>query len=264
MRKIPLLARILITLLLGVALVVWLLRRPVDEVERVGFQGADPPLVMPADGEIDHRFDFPSAWQSAEIPLAVRFDPPMGHLVYNAQRFWEMNDKRGGHHTGDDVNGIGGMNSDLGDPVYAVADGLVVFSGEPSSSWGKTLVIAHRTPDGRVLHSMYAHLDRIDAGLGSLVGRSVQIGTVGTGNDHYPAHLHFEMRESDGVDIGAGYMDSKLNRLDPAATIDALRNATVDDWAPSPLAVALEEDRSAWTGMKIQGAEIFSRLPSGK
>jgi len=203
---------------------------------------ADTPLSMPENGDPDHRFDFLSAWESVRIPLAVRFDPPMGTehggLVYNAQKFWEMNEKRGGHHTGDDLNGIGGMNTDLGDPVYSTADGLVLYAGEPSPGWGKTVIVAHRTLEGKVLHSMYAHLHRIDISPGNLVARGEKVGTVGTANGHYPAHLHFEIRDSDGVDIGPGYAAVPLDRLDPAATISALRNAADDDLSPSPLRAA--------------------------
>ncbi|MES2660203.1 MAG: M23 family metallopeptidase [Verrucomicrobiota bacterium] len=201
--------------------------------------GADSPLAMPKNGEIDHRFDFPSVWQSAQVPQAVRFDPPMGTehggLAYNAQKFWEMNDKRGGHHTGDDLNGIGGMNTDLGDPVISTADGLVLYAGESSPGWGKVIVIAHKTQGGKILHSMYAHLNRIDVAPGALVARGGKVGTVGTANGYYPAHLHFEIRASDGVDIGAGYAANPLNRLDPAATVSGMRNAAVDDLSPSPL-----------------------------
>lgn len=204
---------------------------------------ADSPLSMPVSGEPDSRFHFLSAWQTAQIPRALRFDPPLGTehggLVYNAQKFWEMNQKRGGHHTGDDLNGIGGMNTDLGDPIFATADGLVIYAGEPSPGWGKIVVIAHAAPDGRPLHSMYAHLHHIDVALGALVARGGKVGTVGTANGYYPAHLHFEMRTSDGVDIGAGYAMLPLNRLDPAATISALRNAGADELSPSPLARAL-------------------------
>lgn len=207
--------------------------------------GADPPLPMPQTGEPDHRFHFLPAWQTAQIPRALRFDPPLGSdhagLVYNAQKFWEMNAKRGGHHTGDDLNGIGGMNTDLGDPVFCTADGLVIYAAEPSPGWGKLVVVAHTAPDGRPLHSMYAHLNRIAVLRGDLVPRGGKIGTVGTANGYYPAHLHFEMRTGDGVDIGAGYAMQPLNRLDPAATISALRNAAVDELSPSPLAQAVEK-----------------------
>ncbi len=209
--------------------------------ELAGFQGVGRSMVMPLDGKLDHRFDFPSVWKSVEIPLAIRFDPPMGELAYNAQKFWDMNEKRGGHHTGDDLNGIGGMNSDLGDPIFSVADGLVIYAGEPSSGWGNIVVIAHRARDGRVLHSMYAHMDRIDVRLDALVARGQVIGTVGTGNGYYPAHLHFEMRDSDGIDIDGGYMQVKLNRLDPVDILRELRNAPKDDDAPSPLEFILNE-----------------------
>lgn len=218
----------------------FLLLRPPAEID------ANSPLPMPANGGPDHRFHFLSAWEVAQIPQAPRFDPPMGSdhagLVYNAQKFWEMNEKRGGHHTGDDLNGIGGMNTDLGDPVYSTADGLVVYAGEPSPGWGKLVVIAHRTADGRPLQSMYAHLHQIDVAAGDLVPRGGKVGLVGTANGYYPAHLHFEMREGDGVDIGAGYAAVPLNRLDPMATVTSLRNAAADDLTPSPLVRILAEN----------------------
>ncbi|MEX1115619.1 MAG: M23 family metallopeptidase [Akkermansiaceae bacterium] len=206
-------------------------------------QDADFPLSMPATGDPDHRFQFLSAWQTASIPLATRFDPPLGSehggLVYNAQKFWEMNEKRGGHHTGDDLNGIGGMNTDLGDPIFSTADGLVIYAGEPSSGWGKLVVIAHTAPDGRPLHSIYAHLNQIEVAIGSLVARGAKVGTVGTANGYYPAHLHFEIRVSDGVDIGAGYAMFPLNRLDPIGTVNSLRNSAPDDLTPAPLSKLL-------------------------
>jgi len=202
-------------------------------------------LPMPLAGEVDHRMDWFSPWQSVRIPRALRFDPPLGSehgaLVYNAQKFWEMNEKRGGYHEGDDLNGIGGMDTDLGDPVFATGDGLVLYVAQPSPGWGNVAVIAHRAADGRTLHSMYAHMDRIDVKAGALVARGGRIGTVGTANGHYPAHLHFEMRASDGVDIGGGYAMDAGNRLDPAAMVAALRNAAPEDLAHSPLGVAISK-----------------------
>jgi hypothetical protein len=261
---------VMLLTLVAAAIMVGVVLWRIDEravTEKIGFQDADSPLGMPASGMPDHRFHMISAWQAARIPLAARFDPPLGSehgaLSYNAQKFWEMNETRGGHHTGDDLNGIGGMDSDLGDPVFSAADGLVLYTGEPSPGWGKLVVIAHRTAKGEVLHSMYAHLDRIDVARGTLVPRGGRLGTVGTANGNYPAHLHFEIRASDGVDIGAGYAMYPLNRLDPAATVDALRGAAADDLSPAPLAIALADDAAPWTSLEIRGAEIFSKLPAG-
>lgn len=230
--------------LLGTAL--WQDRPPATPpVEALtGFQDADAPLFLPADGQPRYRLHRFSAWELAEIPAATRFESPLGSergaLTYNAQKFWEMNDGRGGHHTGDDLNGIGGQNTDLGDPVFAAADGRVSFAGEPSPGWGKVIVVAHRDRDGHLLESMYGHLDRIEVKAGALVSRGQKVGTVGTANGYYPAHLHFELRRGDGVDVGAGYSMFPLNRLDPAKTLAELSANAPDDLAPSPLAAALK------------------------
>ncbi|TAE76941.1 MAG: M23 family metallopeptidase [Verrucomicrobia bacterium] len=228
------------------------------------FQDADAPLLLPADGQPRHRLHRFSGWQLGEMPTATRFDSPLGSahgaLTYNAQKFWDMNEKRGGHHAGDDLNGIGGMNTDLGDPVHAVADGLVVFAGEPSPGWGPVVVIAHRDHDGRLLESMYAHLDRIDVAVGTLVHRGRKIGSLGTANGYYPAHLHFEIRHGDGVDIGGGYGMIPLNRLDPSKTLAELAGSAPDDLSPSPLASALIPRDEPWTGLEIQGAEKLGEI----
>ena len=234
---------------------------PVENLNSM--QGADAPLFLPDNGQPRHRLHQFNAWQLATIPTAHRFDAPMGSetggLTYNAQKFWEMNEKRGGHHTGDDLNGLGGMDTDLGDPVFATADGLVVYSGEPSPGWGKILVLAHRSADGRLLQSMYAHLLRIDVPMGKMVGRGQKIGLVGTANGYYPAHLHFEMRESKGVDIGGGYSMLPMNRLDPEKTVAELRGAPADRPSPSLLPVALDQ-KAIWNTLEIEGAEKLGEL----
>lgn len=251
---------VILTLAVAAGLLVFVLWRAGSGSQgvRIGFQDADRPLSMPAGGEVDPRFQFVSAWDHARIPVAGRFDPPMGSehaaLVYNAQKFGEMNEKRGGPHLGDDLNGIGGMNTDLGDPVYSTADGLVLYTGEPSPGWGKIVIIAHKAVDGRMLQSMYAHLHRIDVPRGAWVSRGGKIGTVGTANGYYPAHLHFEIRAANEVDIGPGYGANPLNRLDPMATVAALRGAAPDALSPSPLAAALATT-GGWTTLEIQGAE---------
>ena len=225
----------LVMLVLAIGIAGWWLRRG----GMVRAMAGNAPLEMPEHGAVDQRFYFAPVWETAQIPTALRFDPPMGSdhsgLVYNAQKFWEMNVKRGGHHTGDDLNGIGGMNTDLGDAVFCTADGRVLYTGEPSPGWGQLVIVGHRAADGRQLQSMYAHLHRIDVAKGDLIARGQRLGLVGTANGYYPAHLHFEMRASDGVDIGAGYVSSPLSHLDPTATVDSLRNAAADDLSASPL-----------------------------
>ena len=156
----------------------------------------------------------------SSLPLAVRFETPMGSeqaaLTYNAQPF------RVTRHLGDDLNGVGGWNSDLGDPVYASATGKVIYAGWPSDGWGNMVVLAHRVPDAKapegwkVYQAVYAHLDEILVKHGEIVPRGAQLGKVGTAGGRYLAHLHFEIRESLSIYPGPGYSDVALDRLSPA------------------------------------------------
>src|SRR5436309_7930733 len=96
-----------------------------------------PELTRPR--KIDPAFQLPSALELAALPTATRFDFPLGSengaLAYNAQRFTEN------HHLGDDLNGIGGENSDLGDPIYAVADGRVLLARDGGPGWGNVIIV---------------------------------------------------------------------------------------------------------------------------
>ncbi|MBM3143844.1 MAG: M23 family metallopeptidase [Chloroflexi bacterium] len=79
--------------------------------------------------------------------------------------------------------------SDIGDSVYAVDDGVVVYSGWSYSGYGNLMVMDH----GNGWQSLYAHLNDYYVGCGESVYQGAVIGTVGvTGNSSGP-HLHFEM-----------------------------------------------------------------------
>ena len=195
----------------------------------------------------DPRFIQLTAFERALIPTATRMAAAMGTahgaLSYNAQHFWDNNPARGGHHTGDDINGIGGMNTDLGDPVYAIGNGMVVFRGEPSLSWGNTLIVAHRNPQGKILLSMYSHLDKSYAAHGQRVHLGEVIGTVGTANNNYPAHLHLEMRDSTGIYIGPGYRSNQGEFLSPSQTILKDMGTPPDNLFPSALSIAIKDQQ---------------------
>lgn len=224
------------------------------------WQQADAPLGYPLnfaslsenpseDAQIpnfDSRLIQLSAFERARVPVTTRMHSAMGSefgaLTYNAQPYWADNPKRGGHHTGDDFNGIGGMNTDLGDPVYAVANGLSVYRGEPSKGWGNTLMLAHRDVEGAIFMSMYAHLDQIYTPYGSMVSLGETIGTVGTANLNYPAHLHLEMHRSSGVHIGAGYTKVPGDRVDPSHAITQHSKGAPHQLYNSPLAIMMQEN----------------------
>lgn len=174
----------------------------------------------------------------ARLPLAVRFDQPMGSehgaLTYNAQPF------RLNRHLGDDLNGIGGLNSDLGDSVFAAGLGRVVYAGTPAPSWGKMIILAHRVPDQEtpekihVIQTVYAHLDELHVKPEQLVQRGEKIGTVGNAEGQYLAHLHFEIREGPYINPSVGYADAPLNRISPERFLAQYRGAADDLLNPPP------------------------------
>lgn len=170
----------------------------------------------------DPRFIRLSAFERVLVPDCPDLTAPLGTesgaFSYNAQPFWSENEKRGGNHSGDDLNGIGGMNTDLGDSVFSIGNGRVLFAGEASPGWGKIVLIAHRI-DGEILQSMFAHLESVHVSTGQTVSRGQRIGTVGTGNGHYLAHLHFELRRASTVDVLRGYLSEKGIFLQPSSVI---------------------------------------------
>jgi hypothetical protein len=180
----------------------------------------------------DPAFILSSPIDLAQTPTAARLDMPLGSehgaLTYDSQPFLTLNLQRNGKHLGDDFNGIGGMDTDLGDPVYSIGAGRVVYSGDAESGWGNVLMIAHRLPDGSRLQSFYGHLQRRDVGVGTDVMRGEAIGAVGMGDGAYPAHLHFEVRDSFSVNPGRGYFSDAMNRRDPSGTVENGRCAPDD------------------------------------
>lgn len=169
-----------------------------------------------------------SAEQIARIPLADGFQWPVGGgslaFMYDAQGFGVHNEKRGGYHSGVDLNGIGGGNTDQGEVVSAAARGLVVYCGTPSAGWGKVVVVAHRIPgDNHVYQTLYAHLQDVSVTLGDRVCRGQKIGSIGTAEGVYPAHLHFEVIDSPVVEAGvtAYHPNGTMNRINPYEFIKA-------------------------------------------
>jgi murein DD-endopeptidase MepM/ murein hydrolase activator NlpD len=103
-----------------------------------------------------------------------------------------------GLHTGEDWNGAGGGNTDLGQPVSAVANGRVLFAQNCGRLWGNVVVIEHlyyENHERRELRSLYAHLNEIKVGEGAEVRRRQVIATIGQDPEKlFNAHLHVELR----------------------------------------------------------------------
>ena len=183
---------------------------------------------------VDPAFRLPSPLELESIPTASHFDFPLGNengaLAYSAQRFTENK------HLGDDLNGIGGENSDLGDPIYAIAEGRVLLAREGGPGWGNIVILLHAYMDPpspgsgvagkgerKYVQSYYGHVQDMLVHPGEMVKRGQQIATVGTANGRYFAHLHFEMREFLTPFIGAGYRQDTRGWINPSKFIEEHR-----------------------------------------
>lgn len=103
-----------------------------------------------------------------------------------------------GIHPGEDWNGAGGGNTDLGQDVYSVANGRVKEAANFGQPWGNVVIVEHvfySNHEKRTIFSLYAHLAKISVETGQVMKRRQQIGTMGRDPDKtFSAHLHFELR----------------------------------------------------------------------
>lgn len=229
--------RVVATLLASVAIVYAIWQRLAPRLESL-------PARATTAKPMDVAFQRLAPREIAVLPIATRFDHPLGSehgaLTYDAQPF------RVTRHLGDDLNGIGGQNSDLGDPVYAAGAGRVVLAENVGGGWGGMVILAHRLPleDGKVLskvvQTVYAHLNDIKVRLGETVQRGVEIGSVGTADGKYLAHLHFEVREGPYPGPGVGYADVPMNRVSPTRFLYENRGAPDDLLNAAPMRAAAE------------------------
>ena len=151
------------------------------------------------------------------IILIDGYDYPVGKPnaigYYNAQKFGQNN------HLGEDWNAVTGGNSDLGDPIYTIANGEVSFAKNIGGGWGNVIRILHYESSGVCVESLYAHCNTILVKKGDLVQRGQQIGTIGNAGGQYLAHLHFELRSDTSLPIGPGYAGVKEGYLNPSEYI---------------------------------------------
>ncbi|MEP2279466.1 M23 family metallopeptidase [Maribacter sp.] len=151
------------------------------------------------------------------LKLANGFDFPVGKPnasgYYNAQKFGENN------HLGEDWNGVGGGNTDLGDSIYAIANGYVSFAEDINGGWGNVIRIIHQTDADTQIESLYAHCLEIDVQEGDYVNKGDKIGTIGNNGGQYLAHLHLELRSKVGLPIGGGYSSNTSGYINPTEFI---------------------------------------------
>ncbi|MFC5051740.1 murein hydrolase activator EnvC family protein [Rubritalea spongiae] len=135
------------------------------------------------------------------VELADGFDFPVGKP--DAKGYYKARGLRlrSPRHFGEDWNGKGGGDTDLHDPIYAIANGVVTFAYDVQQGWGRVIIIRHAYRDPRTgkvnyCDSLYGHNRTMLVKVGDKVKRGQQIATMGNNRGMYSAHLHFEIRHN--------------------------------------------------------------------
>lgn len=190
-----------------------------------------------------------------KVNLADGFDFPVGKP--NAEGYYKARGLRlrAPRHFGEDWNGRKGGNSDLGDPVYAIADGVVTFAHNVQTGWGNVVLTRHayRDPYGggkvKYIDTLNGHLDRILVKDGQLVKRGQQIGTIGTNFGMYPAHLHFEIRHNITIGMSRETVSADLtNWADPTQFINKYRHLN-REWRAAIVPIGTYKEYKGFTGL---------------
>ncbi|HSJ04444.1 MAG: peptidoglycan DD-metalloendopeptidase family protein [Verrucomicrobium sp.] len=172
-------------------------------------QGFDTIRCQLADG-----FDFPCG-------------KPEGTGYYKARGFWPNG------HLGEDWNGSGGGDSDLGDPIYNIGRGVVVLSEDVRVGWGNVVIIRHvfREVTGKIemIDSLYGHLLERKVKVGQILERGQLVGLMGGNSGMYPVHLHLEVRKNLAIGMNRSkFARDYSNYHSPTAFINAHRQLASD------------------------------------
>lgn len=196
----------------------------------------------------------PASAQQARVNLADGFDFPVGKP--NAEGYYKARGLRlrSPQHFGEDWNGRAGGDKDLGDPVYAIADGIVTLAANVRTGWGNVVLTRHAYRDpssGQVkyIDTLNGHLDRIMVRQGQSIKRGQQIGTIGSNFGMYPAHLHFEIRHNISIGMFRNDVPSDYaNWADPTQFINQYRKLN-REWRPVAVPTGTYKDYNGVKGL---------------
>ena len=109
------------------------------------------------------------------------------------------------------------MAAHVGEPVYAIADGEVIYAGDGLTGYGNVVILRH----DRKTTSLYAHNSELKVKVGDQVTKGSLVALLGNTGHSTGPHVHFEIRDGDvAVNPRNVLPKSKLGMLDqPAAAV---------------------------------------------
>lgn len=103
------------------------------------------------------------------------------------------------------------MAAHVGEPVYAIADGEVIYAGDGLKGYGNVVILRH----DRKTTSLYAHNSELKVKQGDQVTKGMLVALLGNTGHSTGPHVHFEIRDGDiAVNPRNVLPKSKLGMLD--------------------------------------------------
>ncbi|MCW1922246.1 M23 family metallopeptidase [Luteolibacter arcticus] len=192
--------------------------------------------------------------RTARVPLADGFDFPVGKpdaTSYYKARGLRL---RPPVHFGEDWNGAGGGDTDMGAPVYSIGDGVVTWAYDVHQGWGNVVIIryAYRDPASgqvRFIDALYGHLREMLVKVGQIVKRGQQVGTIGNNRGMYAAHLHFEIRHNLSIGMHRESVARDMtNWADPTEFIKKYRRLN-RDWGKAAMPLGTYQEYQGFKGL---------------
>jgi murein DD-endopeptidase MepM/ murein hydrolase activator NlpD len=113
------------------------------------------------------------------------------------------------------------MAAHVGEPVYAIADGEVIYAGDGLTGYGNVVILRH----DRKTTSLYAHNSELKVKQGDQITKGTLVALLGNTGHSTGPHVHFEIRDGDvAVNPRNVLPKSKLGVLDEPAAAAVARN----------------------------------------
>lgn len=120
-------------------------------------------------------------------------------------------------HKGIDIGG--GVK--IGDPIYAAADGVIIYSNYNQGGYGNMVMIDHGLDENGVkIITLYGHGNKLLKNVGDTVKKGDVIMELGTTGNSTGPHVHFEVRENGVAVDPKKYLSSSDSTNEIGNTMD--------------------------------------------
>lgn len=248
------------------------LRVPFAGAQGLGVYDTDHP--WPLCGRIAE--DPPMGWMPGDDCPAERWGDPAFHdgpisSTYGPRQL-PSDDFRYDFHRGIDIP------TDIGTPMFAIADGEVIKAGVHPSFTDPVIEVRHFRPGfascgagGGCYSSLYLHVDTWDVMPGEMVTKGQPIGTTGASSESAFAHLHFEIRDAPPQDPFSDWQRDSVHPLGALAYPDtgaanislAFADVDVSDPLQPRVTVSVTIPMTVELDLERLEAEVYERGPGG-